>query len=94
MVVEVADMVMVADMVVYMVAVILSDFHSVSVSEPSQSIETTLRWLTWRPTWRLTKWPTKKIDIVKKNWECRETFSKWRPGNASIFETNSKVISP
>ena len=42
--------------------VILSDFHSVSVSEPSQSIETTLWWptwwLTWWPTWRWIWWPT------------------------------------
>ena len=28
--------------------VILSDFLSVSVPEPSQSVKTTLRWLTWR----------------------------------------------
>ena len=40
MVGEVADIVM--DMEVDMVAVILSDFHSVSVSETSQSVETTL----------------------------------------------------
>ena len=34
---------------------ILSDFHSVSVSETSQSVETTC---TWQPTWRWTRWPT------------------------------------
>ena len=46
MVVEVADMVMdmEVDMVGGMVAVRLSDFHSVSISEPSQSIEMTLWW--------------------------------------------------
>ena len=37
-------------------------FHSVSVSETSQSVKTTLRWPTWRctwwPTWRWTRWPT------------------------------------
>ena len=31
---------------------ILSDFHSVSVSEPSQSVETTLWWPTWWLTWQ------------------------------------------
>ena len=45
---------------------ILSVFHSVSISEPSQSVETTLRWppwwLTWRCTsvWRWTMWQTTK----------------------------------
>ena len=38
--------------------------RSVSVSETSQSVETTLWWppwwLTWRPTWRCTWWLTKK----------------------------------
>ena len=34
------------------------DFLSVSVSEPSQSVETTLWWLTWWPTWRWTRWLT------------------------------------
>ena len=41
---------------------IVSDFHSVSVSETSQSVQTTMqwptRWLTWQPTWRCTWWPT------------------------------------
>ena len=41
---------------------IVSDFHSVSVSETSQSVQTTMqwptRWLTWQPTWRSTWWPT------------------------------------
>ena len=49
----------------------VSDFHYVSVSETSQSVETTLGWppwwltwwLTWRrtwwPTWRWTRWPTR-----------------------------------
>ena len=41
-------------------SVTLSDFHSESASEPSQSVETTLRWptwwLTWWPTWRWTRW--------------------------------------
>ena len=37
----------------------LSDFHSVSVSEPSQSVETTLWWPRWRPTLWLRWWPTK-----------------------------------
>ena len=48
MVVEVANMVMdiVADMLVDMVGLILSDFHSVSVSEPSQNIEMILWWAT------------------------------------------------
>ena len=32
--------------------VTFSDFHSVSVSEPSQSVETTLQWPTWWMTWR------------------------------------------
>ena len=39
-------------------SVILLDFHSVSVPETSQSVETTLRWPTWWPTWRWTRWPT------------------------------------
>ena len=43
-------------------SVILSGFHSVSASETSQSIDTTLWWptwwLTWWPTWRWTWWPT------------------------------------
>ena len=50
---------MVADMVADMrklttdiVAVIISDFHIVSVSEPSQSVEIILWWPTWRPKWR------------------------------------------
>ena len=32
-------------------SVILSDFHSVSILETSQRVETTLWWPTWRPTW-------------------------------------------
>ena len=43
-------------------SITLSDFHSVSVPETSQSLEMTLWWptwwLTWRPTWRCTRWPT------------------------------------
>ena len=35
-------------------SVILSDFHSNSLSEPTESIEITLWWLTWSWTW----WPT------------------------------------
>ena len=42
------------------------DFHSVSVSETSQSVETTLWWLTWRWTLWPTWWPTTKRK--KKNW--------------------------
>ena len=38
------------------------NFHSVSLSEPSQSVKTPLWWPTWRwtrwPTWRWTRWPT------------------------------------
>ena len=43
-------------------SVILSDFHSVSVSETSQSVEMTLRWPTWRWTW----WPTWRFNIVHR----------------------------
>ena len=39
----------------------LSDFHSVSVHETTESVETSLWWptwwLIWRPTWRCTWWP-------------------------------------
>ena len=38
--------------------VILSDFHSVSVSELSQNVETTLWWPTWWTTWRWAWRPT------------------------------------
>ena len=52
----------------------VSDFPSVSVSEPSQSVETTLRWppwwlawrCTWWPTWRWTRWPTWKSNLVRE----------------------------
>ena len=40
------------------------DFLSFSVSEPSQSVETTLWWLTWWPTWRWTRWQTKRRDDI------------------------------
>ena len=43
-------------------SIILSDFHSVSVHETTESVETSLWWptwwLIWRPTWRCTWWPT------------------------------------
>ena len=52
-----------------------SDSHSVSVSETSQSVETILRWPTWRcpwwcqwwPTWSWTWWPIKWPEKKRKN---------------------------
>ena len=45
-------------------SIIVSDFHSVSVSETSQSAEDTLRWPTWWPK----RWPTKKKRRRKRKW--------------------------
>ena len=52
---------------------ILSDFHSNSLSEPSQSVDRDdivvadvafdmeVQWCTWWQTWRWTRWPRKKL---------------------------------
>ena len=59
-------------------SVILSDFHSNSLSEPSQSVDMTLLWPTWRWTW----WPTSTpISALTSTWKSNLELVNW----AQIF---------
>ena len=54
---------------------ILSDVHSVSVSEPSQSIEMTLWWPTW---WLTSRWrKDENIRFGRKYWPPTQTLTRF-----------------